>query len=687
MEPGNDPPRLVITDPEDHLGQILSLSMPEMIIGHSDTADLILEDRFVSRRHALVTVDPGGAVTILDLNSTGGTFVNEERLTGPRGLEPGDIVRFADLQARFEPAAVAAVAANAPTQVMAIAADAGALAPAGHGHANEPVAAPAAESVAVAAPPDGEGQPDSVVSGNQVYTVTGTVAVPALPGVAGLTVQLVDKNVGGDTVLSSTQTGSDGSYSFTSLGIPLKYLTEHHKTEPDLQVQVSAGTQFLVASQVSYSAPTTLTLDVVVPAGTPGLPSEYEVLTAALAAVYPGPLSELQEGNGRYDLTYAGNRAAVDVRAVALLALAGQLSQMTVPVQSPQVDPGATLPLPGGGHGPVVESVRPEFYYALFRAGLPASPDTLFQTGSGTVQAIWQQATTQGVIPQALAADIPSAVRSFQALSAAHILTATPPAGVSTLQEMLQGTLPEAAQQQQFAQLYTQYQGDWATFWPAAERLFGSAATARLQLIGQLQLLAVNNQQLVSALMAADPKTPRTSVQDLAARGYYTPDAWAPLVGATIPPGIPGADADEQAANYAQQLAAQVRIAFPTAVMADQVGRGILPIVGTAQTATDVASFLTTNQGQFEIGAEPVEAYLARTGVTGTPSAVVTEVKRLQRAYQLTPVDTILGVLLRHNLDSAFAVTRYDADGFTRAFADKLGGAWATPRPRSTRGP
>ena len=667
-------PRLVVTEPADQAGLVLTLSAPELVIGHSDTADLVLDDRFVSRRHALVTVDPDGAVTIRDLNSTGGTFVNEERLTGPRVLEPGDIVRFADLQARFEPAAAATVGADAPTQVMAMAADAGALPPTGEGHVNEPGVTPAGESIVPAAPPYSAGQPDSVVTGNQIYTVTGTVTSPALPGVPGLTVQLVDKNVGGDQVLGSTQTASDGSYGFNGLVITLKYLTEYHKTQPDLQVQVSAGTQFLAASQVSYSAPTTVTLDVVVPAGTPGLPSEYEVLTAALAAVYPGPLSDLQEGNGRYDLTYAGNKAAVDVRAVALLALASQFSQITVPVQPPAAEPGATHPMPAAGHGPVV-ILRPEFYYALFRAGLPASQDTLYQTDSGTVQAIWQQATAQGVIPEALAADIPSAVRSFQALSAARILTAAPPAGVSTLQEMLQGTLTEAAQQQQFAQLYTQSQGDWTNFWPAAEKLFGSAATARLQLTGQLYYLTVNNQPLVSALMGADPKNPLTSAQDLAARGYYTPDTWAPLIGSTVPPGIPGADADEQASNYAELLAAQVRTAFPTAVMADQIGRGILPVVGTGQTPTEVADFLTENQGQFEIGAEPVEAYLARTGATAPLAPVITEIKRLQRAYQLTPDDTSLAVLLRHNLDSAFAVTRYDAAGFTRAFAEKLGGA------------
>ena len=55
-------------------------------------------------------------------------------------------------------------------------------------------------------------------SGDLTYTVTGTVASPALPGVAGLTVQLVDKNIGGDQVLGSTRTGSDGSYALQQPG-------------------------------------------------------------------------------------------------------------------------------------------------------------------------------------------------------------------------------------------------------------------------------------------------------------------------------------------------------------------------------------------------------------------------------------------------------------------------------------
>jgi Neuraminidase-like domain/FHA domain len=667
-------PRLVVTDPADQAGLILWLSAPELVIGHSETADVVLEDRFVSRRHALVTVDPSGAVTIRDLNSTGGTFVNGERLTGARVLQPGDTVRFADLVTRFEPGATApgTGAAGAVTQLLTIPSGSDAPDGSASGLASPPEAAspgPADSESAVPPAATGGDQPESVFGGDLVYTVTGTVASPALPGVAGLNVQLVDKNVGGDQVLGTTQTAGDGSFSFTDLPISLNYLAEHHKTVPDLQARVSAGTQFLAASQVSYSAPATVTLDVVLPPGSPGLPSEYETLTANLAAAYPGSLGALQEGNGRDDITYLANKTGWDARAVALAALADQFSQITAAAQPLAADQAQTAvwPVP-------TASLRPEFYYALFRAGLPASTDSLFRTNPETVQAIWQQATAQAVIPQTLARDIPSAVQSFQAISAAGILTGAPPVGLSTLQDMLQATLPEPAKQQQFAQLYAQYQGDWASFWPAAERLFGSAATAQLQMTGQLYYLTVNNQPLVSALMNAEAQSPLTSVQDLAARGYYTAQKWQPLIGSSIPPGIPGADADEQASNYAQLLAAQVRIAFPTAVMADQVAKGILPIPGTVKAAAEVAGFLNANQGQFEIGVEPVEAYLARTGVTGTPAAVITQVKRLQRAYQLTPDDTSLAVLLRHNLDSAFAVTRYDADGFTRAFADELGG-------------
>ena len=97
-------PRLVVTEPAEQAGLVLSLSAAELVIGHSDTADLVLDDRYVSRRHALVTTDASGAVTILDLNSTGGTFVNDERLDRAAGAAARGHGPVRRPQARFEPA-------------------------------------------------------------------------------------------------------------------------------------------------------------------------------------------------------------------------------------------------------------------------------------------------------------------------------------------------------------------------------------------------------------------------------------------------------------------------------------------------------------------------------------------------------------------------------------------------------
>ena len=230
----------------------------------------------------------------------------------------------------------------------------------------------------------------------------------------------------------TTQTGGDGSYGFSNLAIPIRYLLAHRKTLPDLQARVSAGRAVprRLAGQLLRAGH--VTLDVVLPPGSAGLPSEYEMLTANLAAAYPGDLGGLQEGNGRQDITYLGNKTGWSPARWRWRHSPPSSASSPRRAQPPADDPGQTQAWPV----PAV-SLRPEFYYALFRAGLPASADGLFRADSVTVQAVWQQATAQNVIPPALASDIPGAVRSFQVLSAGHLLTAAPPVGVSTLQEML----------------------------------------------------------------------------------------------------------------------------------------------------------------------------------------------------------------------------------------------------------
>ena len=80
---------LITVAPTDRERIMFPFSAP-LVIGHSASADIVIDDPFVSGEHALVTVDGSGQVTIRDLNSTIGTFVNGERITGARVLRDGD---------------------------------------------------------------------------------------------------------------------------------------------------------------------------------------------------------------------------------------------------------------------------------------------------------------------------------------------------------------------------------------------------------------------------------------------------------------------------------------------------------------------------------------------------------------------------------------------------------------------
>ncbi|MEA2421435.1 MAG: hypothetical protein QOF55_534, partial [Thermoleophilaceae bacterium] len=51
------------------------------------------EDTQVSRRHARIALQ-GGQVVVEDLGSTNGTYVNDQPISSPRALNPGDKVRI-----------------------------------------------------------------------------------------------------------------------------------------------------------------------------------------------------------------------------------------------------------------------------------------------------------------------------------------------------------------------------------------------------------------------------------------------------------------------------------------------------------------------------------------------------------------------------------------------------------------
>jgi len=98
--------------------QRVPVKTPVFNIGRADYNDIVLPDPSVSTAHAKLQRREGVWV-VVDLDSTNGTFVDGERVTGESPLAPGTLLRFGDVQLVFEPSDDAlGMARGGGTQVM-----------------------------------------------------------------------------------------------------------------------------------------------------------------------------------------------------------------------------------------------------------------------------------------------------------------------------------------------------------------------------------------------------------------------------------------------------------------------------------------------------------------------------------------------------------------------------------------
>ncbi|MDX6494667.1 MAG: hypothetical protein QOE17_653 [Gaiellales bacterium] len=92
---------VVVQSPELETGTSLEISR-ELLAGREASSDVRLPaDGYASGRHARFVRGEETDV-VEDLNSTNGTFVNGDRLTGSRPLRDGDLITLGQTQLKYE---------------------------------------------------------------------------------------------------------------------------------------------------------------------------------------------------------------------------------------------------------------------------------------------------------------------------------------------------------------------------------------------------------------------------------------------------------------------------------------------------------------------------------------------------------------------------------------------------------
>ncbi|GAB4148229.1 MAG: hypothetical protein Tsb009_21860 [Planctomycetaceae bacterium] len=79
-----------------HTGKRLSLSEKVIVIGRDENCQIRLNSEDVSRKHCRMEISPDG-ITVRDLGSRNGTFVNELAVVEETKLSPGDQLRVGPL--------------------------------------------------------------------------------------------------------------------------------------------------------------------------------------------------------------------------------------------------------------------------------------------------------------------------------------------------------------------------------------------------------------------------------------------------------------------------------------------------------------------------------------------------------------------------------------------------------------
>ncbi|MDM0116740.1 neuraminidase-like domain-containing protein [Variovorax sp. J22R133] len=396
-------------------------------------------------------------------------------------------------------------------------------------------------------------------------------------------------------------------------------------------------------------------------------PSEYERLMAALRPLLVKEYSpdKFDEEKHR-DLSFAARETGEDKTLIETVSQSWKLSK------------AADLP--------------PELFYGLLRHGspttvqpMPSDLPTLLSFGRAAWEAKLSEAFELSLMPASRKLERPKWVRQLQHLRAQGALHNAPDTETASLADVLSHAGIPTDARNAFTAMLVDHDGPGETLWTkVSDQLKWTEAQIQLvQATLKLAEVVSSHKPLIDALFAADPSA---SARKLATWERRKLEELVAKTGA--PTAYTGANAQEQGQAYVDDIEAQLRLLYPAAYVAKALPHVMDQDIRRAgdwlQGMLSQSSEPVAGVPAFDLMTMPATGYLREHGdrlfahVNDDQRALLsTQLKRVQRVFQLSETPEQMAQLMGQKLESAHQIARWSQEHFVQEYASRIGGPQA----------
>jgi len=393
-------------------------------------------------------------------------------------------------------------------------------------------------------------------------------------------------------------------------------------------------------------------------------PSEYERLMSALRPLLADRTTPDRFDEARYrDLTFAARETREDRALIETVSQAWVLAKAT--------------------------ELAPELFYGLLRHGeptvveaLPADLRELLTLGRASWEPKLVEAFELRLIPASMRAEISRWLEALQQLRAQDALQFRANEDSITLGELLTHAGLPSERHANFAALLTTHAGLAHDLWKRAadELRWTSAQIESVQNAVELSDVVSSYQPLLSKLFESEASP---GARALAGWDREKLEDLVNHVG--VPANTPGATRAEQRTAYLDGIEGQLRKLYPAAYVAKALQR---VTDGDIRKAGDwlhgmlsQTSSLPEGVPAFDLTRTPATGYLREHGdrlfqrlSEEDRTHLSSQLKRVQRVFQLSATPEQMPRLFEEKLESAYHIVRWSYEHFVQHYGERLGG-------------